>query len=458
MLTCDYKILAKALAARLTPCLDYLTHPDQTGYMKTRNIAENLAKTAEIISYTNNKQIATLIMTIDFKKCFDSLEHTAIFGSLHCFDFPPNFIKWVELLFKDFELCCQNNGFFSEYFNSERSVHQGCPLAGSLYLLTAQILHNLLCNSTQIKGITVHGVKALISQFADDTTLFLEYDCATLNAVIGTLESFYHCTGLSVNYDKTIIYRIGSIANTDAKLYTIKTFCWSNEPVSTLGIKFSTVPDRQLTNSINYEITFGKMDQITSQWLLRNSTLMGRVLIVNSLIASLFVYKMQVLPNLDPGHYITFNQIVQQFLWSGGSTKISARLLTKDKKQGGLRLVDLAARQTALKAQWVTKLQDENFLSSIFYKLVPKSSRAELWNCNIAPRHVTQLIDPSQSNFCFEILQAWCKVNFITPDNLDDILNQYLWFNSHILIDGKLIKFDEAVRKGVKYIHHIRHH
>lgn len=455
MLTCDYKILAKALAARLSPCLQYLISPDQTGYMKNRNIAENLAKTAEIISYTHNKDVAALIMTIDFQKCFDSLEHTAIFGSLRYFGFGDEFIKWTKILFKDFQLCCQSNGYLSQTFKSERSVHQGCPLAGSLYLLTGQILHDLLCNSDKIKSVGVHDVRTLISQFADDTTLFLMYDQDTLDAVVDTLEEIENCTGLTVNYDKTSIYRIGSLAKTNAQLYTTKVFHWTNQPVEILGVKLPTVPDNDLVQNINYQPIINRISQIVTRWGLRTTTLSARILLINSLIASLFVYKMQVLPNLSSLYHQQFLRITKEFLWQGGSVKITPRLLTKDKSQGGLRLVDLQARQYSLKAQWVTKLHEDCFWTQVLFSMLPYTDPTELWSCNLNHKHAALFIAPDDHGFWFEVLEAWCRTNFSQPTNVNEILNQYLWYNSFILVENKPYKINIAKQKGLTHIYQL---
>ena len=75
-----------------------------------------------------------------------------------------------------------------------------------------------------------NDIENLLSQFADDTALYLTYDALCLENVIQTLSHIETNTGLTVSYDKTLIYRIGSLANSDAKLYTSKNFHWTNEP------------------------------------------------------------------------------------------------------------------------------------------------------------------------------------------------------------------------------------
>lgn len=178
-------------------------------------------------------------MTVDYQKCFDSLEHDAIWGSLRYFNFGERLIEWIQLLFRDFELCTQNNGHLSQFFYSSRSIHQGCPAAAFLFILTAQVLHDLIVNNKNIKGVNIYDMEMLISQFADDTTLYLQFDEKTLNEVVNTLAILYNNTGLSVNYNKTNIYRVGSLRDSQAQLYTTCVFNWTNQPIQTLGI---TIP------------------------------------------------------------------------------------------------------------------------------------------------------------------------------------------------------------------------
>ena len=55
--------------------------------MKGRNISSNIRKTIEIIEYTKKHNIPAAIMSIDFEKCFDRIEHSAIIGALAYWSF-----------------------------------------------------------------------------------------------------------------------------------------------------------------------------------------------------------------------------------------------------------------------------------------------------------------------------------------------------------------------------------
>ena len=85
LLNIDYKIVTKTIADRISKLLPKLIHEDQTGYVKGRNIGDNIRLIKDIMKITalgNNPGMAILI---DFKKAFDSVKAKA----LEAFNFGP---------------------------------------------------------------------------------------------------------------------------------------------------------------------------------------------------------------------------------------------------------------------------------------------------------------------------------------------------------------------------------
>ena len=116
----------------------------------------------------------------------------------------------------------------------------------------------------------------------------------SLQAIINVFQEFYENTGLKTNYEKSVIYRTGSLKNTQRKLTTSQHFKWSNEAISFLGV-CCTADD--LMNQ-NFDSTLKKTEAILKLWHVRDLSLPGKVNVVNTLAASLYMYKMQVLPNM----------------------------------------------------------------------------------------------------------------------------------------------------------------
>ena len=438
----DYKILAKAMDNRIKLVMDKLIDHTQTGFVKGRNIADNLRKTLDIIEYCKITQKAAVILSVDMEKCFDKLSHEAIFSSLKYFGFGPIFSQWTSLFFKDFEICTQNMGFMSEFFKKEQGVNQGCPLSPSLFLLSGAILANKLKSNSSIKGITIGSTEILLSQFADDMDLYLSYSKTCLNSVIHIFNIIEESTGLKVSYDKTTVYRIGSLANSNAKVYTSKELKWSNEYVETLGINMSNDKDI-LTNNFNKVIE--KMETVSKIWYYRQLTLTGKVLIINTLISSLLVYKMQVLHNITSEQMSKMDEIITDFLWKDKRPKLSLKILRKDKSLGGLGLVDMEVKHMSLKVGWIKRIEMNPEIKVIAsYFLGDKAVENNLiWKCNISPEDAAKIRPES---FWKDLLVTWSKIHFYDPQDGQNVREQILYLNSHVktnMSTARLMKLNE---------------
>ena len=71
LLTTDYKIATKAIAARIAKVLPSLIHGDQTGYIKGRFIGQNVRLIADIIECMDTLDIEGIALFLDFKKAFE---------------------------------------------------------------------------------------------------------------------------------------------------------------------------------------------------------------------------------------------------------------------------------------------------------------------------------------------------------------------------------------------------
>jgi hypothetical protein len=79
--------------------------------------------------------------------------------------------------------------------------------------IVAEILANAITNHKDIKRIRIDDSEYLISQLADDTTLFLEANKTSFNACTCTcmpvLDNFAKFSGLKINYSETLAVKIG---------------------------------------------------------------------------------------------------------------------------------------------------------------------------------------------------------------------------------------------------------
>ena len=168
LLNTDYKILSKILATRLGTVLPRLIHPMQTGFMKNRSIAENRVQLTNIIYHCKSKKIASIIMSFDFEKAFDTIEWSAMEQLLNHLNFGPYFISAVKTLYTDIFSTIMNNGYWSDWFPLSRPCRQGCCFSPLFFNLIIEVLGDKICNNTNIRGIVINLVEIKGAQYADD--------------------------------------------------------------------------------------------------------------------------------------------------------------------------------------------------------------------------------------------------------------------------------------------------
>ena len=449
LLNVDYKIWAKAIANRLESATDLISL-QQTGFIKNRSIFTNILTTMEVITYLQKKNLLGLIVTVDFEKCFDHVEYQSIKGAFTYFGFGPKFIDMMFLLFSNLEMCTSSHGYLSEVFAKTRGCNQGCCASLLIFSFCREIMAHLIKGNDEIRGIDINGIKQILSQFADDTAIFLTYNKLGigLEAFVKTMQHIEAQMGLKVSYEKTTIYHVGSLCNTEAKLITQRIMKWSNDPIELLGVQIACDGG---TVEQNFLDVLEKVRNTCDNWFNRQATIYGKILIINVLMGSLFVYKMSTMLNLTPVQIRTVEQLFHNFIWSGKKAKISLYTLQRQKYQGGLRLTDLQAKQDAIKVSWIFKLNDNNpFLARCAYKALDWDLKEKLWKCNLCLQDVWK--EFIEENFWCHMLFAWCKINYRNPQSCDEMLEQCIWFNSNIKVGGKVIKWKHWIDKDIMVI------
>ena len=182
-----------------------------------------------------------------------------------------------------------------------------------------------------------------------------------------------------------------------------------------------------------------------------NFNLVGKVQVVNTLVASLFVHKMMVLPLIPNKVVKTMDNMVREFLWNGRKAKIALNILQIDKRYGGLNLVNLKNRDKALKASWPQILVQEPEYSKLVYAEMRVSILQEnIWRCSLMKEDVSHL--KISSDFWKDVLASWCEYNYYYQRRWD---NQIIWYNSCIRIGGKPIFWGDLYKRGLVYVYQL---
>lgn len=180
--------------------LSNLVDECQSAFVKGRNIHNHTRLILDMLDYRDYINTDSLVLFIDFFKAFDTVEHPFLLKTLHFLGFGANFCNIVEMLYTDISSSVSLNPGVTPRFKVLRGIRQGCPISPKLFILATQ-LTLLINNSSDIQGITIFNKEFKISQFADDTSIFLR-DKLMVDKTLNTISIFSKASGLSLNIKK----------------------------------------------------------------------------------------------------------------------------------------------------------------------------------------------------------------------------------------------------------------
>ena len=446
LLNSDYKVIEKAIANRLIPALDDLISHDQKGFLPNRRITINIRRIFDLIKNTEKSEREYGILSLDFQKAFDQVSMEAILGAMKHYSFADYLVQWIQIMYLGFVANIQNNGHFSNDIDIHRSVHQGGPASCYYFIVVAEILADAIRCNKKIKGISVREIEYILSQYADDMDSAMEAEKETVKELLMTLNWFRMNTGLTVNYEKTTLYRIGSLKDANAEFYTSKGVNWSSIGINVLGVEIRKNEEEVI--DLNYSKVTSKIAAIFENWKRRILSLDGKITLINSLIGSLFIYKMSVLPAIPEKLIKNIEKNIETFLWNGSRPKISLKTLQLPYAKGGRNLVNLRIKDISLKIAWVKIVSEDLHVANLAFESLNPYLRDQMWACNLNMNDVQKVIHDPTDTFWKNVLQGWCKFNFRN----EITLCQPIWWNSNIRTNNTPFYWQSAHQRGLMEI------
>lgn len=85
----------KVLTNRLVPVANSIIDPNQTGFIKGRNILEGVVVLHEVLHELKRSKQKGIILKIDFEKAYDRVNWSFLEQVMKGRGFPPLWISWV---------------------------------------------------------------------------------------------------------------------------------------------------------------------------------------------------------------------------------------------------------------------------------------------------------------------------------------------------------------------------
>ena len=308
----DYKIIAFIFARRLQKVIDNYIGNEQTAYIKGRYIGSNARLILDIFEYCENNNQNGILLFLDFEKAFDSVEWNFLFKTLKKFNFGPDFIKWIKILYKNPVFRLKNNGWISKTCAMNRGIRQGCPISAILYLFVAEILSSKIKENNLIHGFTSKNLQDEIKnvQHADDMTVTLG-DIESMKHAIGTIDKFCKLAGSKINLSKTECILLGNLKDQFENLEGIKV---AKQAVKCLGIFVGH--DKIECYNKNWMKIYHDIEILFESWKKRKLTLFGKVTVVNSLALPKLIYVSSILELPGRNYVNDINRVIYNFIWN----------------------------------------------------------------------------------------------------------------------------------------------
>ena len=361
---CDFKLITKTLSWRLAKAVDNVISPNQTAYMKNRQISDNL----NIMLYATEQTCTEgMIVSLDAEKAFDSIEHWYIKEILKKIGL-NKFVKVFEILYKNQGVEIILNGNSSGKYTIRNGVKQGDALSCILFILGVEPLLSNINKDTTIRSIRCNEVTIPRAvAYADDIACLIKPEQESLQRIFQHYDNLTRLSGLKLNADKTEIisnllgpldYKI-VYANKEVVIKTCEQM-----KVNGLILSYNIEQARKINIEKMLEAVMAQL----KAWSNRNLSILGKIQIFKTFGLSQILYTLTNV-EIKKSEESNLTGIIYKFIWN--------------KNMDNAKAPDRIKRQILLR-----KLRDLGF-GMIDFKEVVKSIRLRnlirLINCEKGP-------------------------------------------------------------------------
>ena len=386
---CDAKIITKALSNRVSLVLEDIVDKSQTAYVPGRSVADNLRTNFFFKRFSKINKIDSVLISLDAKKAFDSVDHKYIETTLKAYGFGPGFVNVFKILYKEISSRILINGYMSESIPIERGVKQGDALSCAIFIicidpLLRNINSNKLIKEIKIKSKRVGMVDEIFfkgAAFADDVSVICENTKQSIQQVFVEYERLTTRSGLELNADKTEILCMNGRVKTVTFEYCSKEFQVKTvETIKICGLFFAI--DENEEYKMNVVEKTNKMVYKMKIWSKRNLSMEGKILIVKSFGISQLIYNMQSY-GFEKSDKLNIEREIFKFLWStaknqNGIDRIKRSVMKNDLNNGGMNVTDVECLDRALKLrQFIRASRSKHVIARIQEHLCGNAVRRE---------------------------------------------------------------------------------
>jgi hypothetical protein len=365
--------------------LESIIDPSQTAYVPGRSVADNLRSNFFYKNHCSKNNIDAVLISLDAKKAFDSVDHKYIEETLIAYGFGPGFIRIFKTLYRNITARILINGFASESIKIERGVKQGDALSCAIFIICIDPLLRNLNKNRRVqevkllrKNATNEEINFKGAAYADDISIVCKKSNDCIQQVFYEYERLTKRSGLELNADKTEILNLNSKEKDKISFrYNDKSFAINTvEKIKICGLYYCINSDEEYQLNVMEKIK--KLSYKIKLWSQRHLTMEGKTLIVKTFGLSQIIYNMQAYGFRD-AELINTERIIFKFLWStnenpNGIDRIKRTIMKNDYSKGGMKVTDVESLDRSLKLKQFVRAHNSNHIISKIQALLSTKS------------------------------------------------------------------------------------
>lgn len=284
LLNTDYKVLAKVFGQRLKLVMRKIVHPDQTNSVPRRDIRDGIMSFYNIVSFTNEKKMDAVVLSVDHMSAFDIIEWEYLRHVFSYFKLGPTFIQWMAIIYR--KGCVQSsvlvNGYMTQPFYPTRGIRQGCPLSSLFYVLVSEVVTNVIRRRESIKGLKIDDRLFKCNCFADDSN-FTVADFDAVDRIFEIYDKFQKASGATLKKAKTKIMLLGEMS---AEQVPVRYRGFLTETLKLYGVYFS----RKGPTEENWVKTSKGIESLQSKFVHKDTSFWARAKVLETYFLSKLWY------------------------------------------------------------------------------------------------------------------------------------------------------------------------
>ena len=193
--------MLKILLNRLKPQVEDIIAEEQAGFRARLSTMEQVLNLQLLCEKYQEHQQDLYHVSVDFKKTFDRVWHTALWATMKLYNINGNLIKVIEELYNKASSAVYLNNSIGDWFRTTVGVRHGCLLSPTLFNI---VLERIMTEALEdYKGsVSIGGRTSTNLCFADDIDGFAgsKEDLASLVECLDTTSATF---GMEVSAEET---------------------------------------------------------------------------------------------------------------------------------------------------------------------------------------------------------------------------------------------------------------